>query len=83
MEINGIKLLNGEYKSNFPSGKTWFVLTVENGIFIDYKEYYENGNLNTHFKYTAECGTPIHCCIYMYNKDGTLKYEGTNMVPEN
>ncbi|MBK6951013.1 MAG: hypothetical protein IPH24_02920 [Crocinitomicaceae bacterium] len=81
LETNGIKLLNGEYKSNYKNGKLRFVLTVENGIFVDYKEYYENGNLNTHFKYTPECGTPIHCCILMYNEDGSLKYEGTNRFP--
>jgi glycogen debranching enzyme len=82
LETNGLKLLNGEYKSNFKSGSLRFVLTVQNGIFVDYKEYYENGNLNTHFKYTVECGTPIHICILMYNEDGSLKYEGTNQVPE-
>lgn len=81
LEVNGIKLLNGEYKSNYPDGSVRFVLTVDQGIFVDYKEYYKNGNLNTHFKYTPECGTPYHCCILMYNKDGSLKYEGTNRLP--
>lgn len=80
--INGLKLLNGVYRSNFKNGKTRFELTVENGIFVDYKEYYENGNINTHFKYIAECGTPFHGCILMYNKDGSVKFEGTNRVPE-
>jgi hypothetical protein len=82
LETNGLKLLNGEYKSNFKSGKLRFVLKVENGIFVDYKEYYENGNLNTHFKYTIECGTPNHYCVLVYNEDGSLKYEGVNMIPD-
>lgn len=81
LETNGIKLLNGEYRSNYPNGQVRFILTVNQGVFTDYKEYFENGNLNTHFKYTPECGTPIHCCIIMYNKDGSLKFEGTNRVP--
>lgn len=82
LESNGLKLLNGEYKSNFKSGKLRFVLTVENGIFVDYKEYYENGNLNTHFKYTVECGTPNRYCVLMYNEDGSLKYDDVNMIPD-
>lgn len=79
---NGIKLMHGEYKSNYPNGNIHFVLSVNKGIFYDYKEYYKNGQLKTHFKYTPECGTPYHCCVTVYNKDGSLKYNGTNLTPE-
>lgn len=79
---NGKILLDGTYQSNHKNGQAWFVLVVDQGVFVDYKEYYDNGNLKTHFEYTPACGTPYHYCIYMYNKDGSLKYKGTNQTPD-
>lgn len=75
--VNGLKLLNGEYRSNHKNGQTQFILVAKNGVFVDYKEFYPNGQLKTHFDYTEVCGEkPYQWCIYMYEKDGALKYKG-------
>lgn len=79
---NKIQALNGEYKVNYDNGQTKYFLSAKNGRFLEYKEYYDNGNLKTHFDYTKSCGdTPFEYCIYLYKKDGTLIKETTLQTP--
>ena len=81
LSFENLKLLNGEYISNHKNGEARFVLTAINGILTEYKEYYSNGQLKTHFIYSKECGSPIRGCLKTFDKEGNLTYEGHNQVP--
>ncbi len=73
-----IPALSGEYKANHSNGHTKYVYVAEEGKLLEYREYYKNGTLKTHFDYKENCGvTPFQFCIYLYKKDGTLKSENT------
>lgn len=78
-----IPALDGEYKANYSNGQTKYIYVADNGKLTEYREYYENGTLKTRFDYTKSCGDePFHFCIYLYNKDGSLKTETTIKPPK-
>jgi hypothetical protein len=79
---SGMQPLNGVYKANYKNGVLKFRLEALGGRLTDYQEFYENGNMKTHYNYTKSCGdTPLHYCITNYKKDGTTKSQGTVRVP--
>jgi len=82
LKLGNFNLLSGDYVTNYQSGNVQSVLSAENGIATEYKEYYPDGQLHLHFIYSAACGAPIHMCLKEYDKSGMLKYDGRNWVPQ-
>lgn len=82
LKLGSFILLNGDYITKFKSGKVRSILSTSNGLLIEYKEYYEDGQLHEHFIYSTECGTPIRNCLKEYDKNGELTYDGLNWVPK-
>ncbi len=75
--------LDGEYKTTHKNGKTKFLIQASNGKLIKYSEFYKNGNLKHTFNYTEMCGdTFLNYCIYLYEKDGSLKLKTTFKQPK-
>jgi len=78
-----IQALDGEYRLNYNDLQPRFILKAQKGKLTEYKEFYEDGTLKTRFDYTESCGdTPMHYCIYLYNKDGSLKTKTTIRTPK-
>jgi len=75
-------LLHGNYNTYYASGEMRCILSASNGILTEYKEYYPSGQLHLDFSYSVECGAPIRTCLKEYDKDGNLKYNGPNWVPQ-
>lgn len=69
------KLLDGEYKWVNDKGHKFSDHLLKDGVYVWWKEYHKNGNLETHFDYTLKCngGHPHSSSIYTYNKKGKLK----------
>lgn len=68
------KLLDGEYKWVNEKGHMFADHILKEGVYLEWKQYYKNGNLETHFDYTKTCDDgPHRCSIYLYNKAGKLK----------
>lgn len=82
LNVNGNKLLNGDYVAYFKNGKVQFILSAEKGVLTEYREYYDSGQLKTHFIYSPLCGAPIRGCIKTYSSSGVLTYEGYNRIPK-
>lgn len=82
LKVGRYTLLNGDYITKYKDGTIRSVLSASNGILIEYKKFWPNGQLDDHFIYSAECGAPIHTCLLEYNKKGELVYEGYLQVPK-
>ncbi|HWY10212.1 MAG TPA: hypothetical protein VN026_02750 [Bacteroidia bacterium] len=68
------KLLDGEYKWVNEKGHMRSNHILKEGVYVFCKEYYSNGNLETHFDYTMKCeGQPHSSYTHCYDKNGKLK----------
>lgn len=75
-------LLNGVYKTMHENGNVRSVLSASNGILIDFKTYYPNGQIKLKVTYSKDCGAPKQHCLREYKKDGRIKYDGHTWLPE-
>ena len=51
LKINGYILLNGDYVTKYPNGQVRSILTTSNGMLIEYREYFPDGQLHLQFLY--------------------------------
>lgn len=82
LKIGNYPLLHGDYITKYKDGTVRSILTVSNGILIECKKFWPNGQLDDHLIYSVECGFPIRFCIKEYNKKGELTYDGYQQVPK-
>lgn len=67
-------LLDGEYNWVNQKGKIRSTHNLQNGMYVSCKEFYSNGQLQTHFDYTKKCeGQPHSSYTHLYDKKGNLK----------
>jgi antitoxin component YwqK of YwqJK toxin-antitoxin module len=81
LKLGDYTLLDGKYITKHKNGNVRSAISASNGILIDFKMYYPNGQLKLEIIYSTECGAPIKHCLKEYKKDGSLKYKGSTWVP--
>lgn len=70
------KLLDGEYKWVNEKGQMFADHVLKEGVYVWWKEYFKNGNLETHFDYAKKCdgtGQTHSYYMFLYDKQGKLK----------
>lgn len=68
------ELLDGVYNWVNIKGHIRSTHVLKNGIYVSCKEFYSNGQLETHFDYTKKCEGQAHSSYtHCYDKKGNLK----------